>query len=129
MSCKKNVCPEGLSTCCGDCIRKELDACKGNCDRLVRQEECVNYTDKSAARQQRRIEKKAEWRMVIWMAILLMIVLSVLGFAIHQSYKNAEYIDKIKSGQSVAAEQSASIPKGSIKQITYSISDLEVMSN
>ncbi|MCC2864893.1 hypothetical protein LK494_03030 [Anaerovorax odorimutans] len=108
MTCKKRVCPEGLSTCCGDCIRKELVACKGNCDRAARQEECVNYIDKSAARQQRQIEKKTERRMVIWMAILLMIVLSVLGFAIHQSYKNAEYIDKIKSGQSVAAEQSAS---------------------
>lgn len=108
MTCKKRVCLEGLSTCCGDCIRKELDACKGNCDRAARPEECVNYTDEIGERKQHRIEKKAERRMVIWMVILLMIVLSVLGFAIHQSYKNAEYIDKIKSGLPVAAEQSAS---------------------
>lgn len=108
MSCKKNVCPEGLSTCCGECIRKGLDACKGNCARAERPEECVNYTDEIGERKQRRIEKKAERRMIIWMVVLLLIVLGILGFAIRQSYKNAEYIDKIKSGQSVAAEQSAS---------------------
>lgn len=127
MSCTKKVCPEGLSVCCGACIRKAVGACDGVCDRATKPDVCVNYIDQTEKRAIRRAEKKKERRMIIWMIILFIIILAILGVGIYQSYKNAEYIAKIESGLPVAADQSACTYKGTI--ITYSIPDPEVSRN
>lgn len=123
MSCTKKVCPEGLSVCCGVCIRKAVGACDGVCNRAAKPGACVNYVDQTQKRATRRAEKKRDRRMLICMVILFVIVLAILGVGIYQSYENAKYIAEIESGLPVAADQSACTYKGTIT--TYSISEFK----
>lgn len=129
MNCTKKVCPEGLSVCCGACIRKAVGACDGVCDRATKPDACVNYVDQTEKRAIRRAEKKRDRRMLIWMVILFVIILAILGAGIYQSCKNAEYIATIESGLPVAADQSAMSSKEDKSNTTYSISDPGVSCN
>lgn len=121
MKCYGDRCPEGLRTCCRDCYRYQVGLCKEGLCPDVEQVGCPDY--EATVKLE---EKKENRKLTIWAAILLIAVMTILGIAIHQSYKNAEYIAEIESGLSDAADQSAS----AYSTITnYSISDFEVMSN
>lgn len=105
MSCKKKVCPEGLSVCCGDCIRKALQACPGRCERAKEPQACVNYHDETKMRKQRALERKTDRRVARWVAGLVIVVLGLLGFALWQTYKTAAYIAEIEKEPSAATER------------------------
>lgn len=128
MSCKKNVCPEGLSVCCGDCIRKELEACEGYCERAKDPKTCINYWDETQERKKRKLERKTDRRMMRWVIGLVIAILAILGFTLWQTYKTAAYIAEIEKEPLAATERLQNpVPTGNTT--TYSIADSEVLSN
>ena len=122
MSCKKKICPEGLSVCCGDCIRKELEACEGRCERAKDPKACVNYWDETQERKRRKSERKADRRMARWVIGLMIAILAILGFALWQTYKTAAYIADIEKEPSAATERLQD-PASAGNITTYSIAE------
>lgn len=99
MSCKGDLCPQGLHVCCYDCIRKELNACRGVCGDT--QEQCGDYVDETGERKQRKIERNIEKRMKQWTVGLLIAVLLLLAFSLWQTWENQKWIkesQKMRSG-------------------------------
>ena len=103
MKCPAGHCNRGFTNCCKECAAYEIELCKEACPGAEVYDEpgkeCIWAED---------LEEKNERRMIRWVAILLIAVLVMLAFALWQTASNVTYIDKIKSGQSVASEQSAS---------------------
>ena len=108
MSCNRTKCPEGLRTCCMDCIRKELNACEGICEEMP--ETCGDYMDERKERNQRKLDREVNRRMAIWTVGLLIAVLLILAFSLWQTWENQKWIkesQKMRSGQQAEAVLSA----------------------
>ena len=107
--CNGDKCPEGLSVCCQDCIRKELNACKGRCENV--QEICRDYIDETRERKRRKLEREKDRRMALWATGLLIAVLLMFVFALWQTWENQKWIEKsqkMRSGQ-LTTQQPASL--------------------
>lgn len=122
MNCPAGHCDKGFTNCCKECAAYEVELCKEACPGA----EVYDEPGKECIWAEEP-EKMTERHMMRWVAILLIAVLVMLAFALWQTARNVTYIDKIKSGQSVAAEQSA-VPKKDTITI-YIISALNVKSN
>ncbi len=108
MSCKSQKCPEGLRVCCHDCIRKELNACEGRCEKA--QETCAEYIDETRERKWRKMERNKEQRLTMWAVGLLIAVLLMFAFALWQTWETQKWIEdkqKMRSGQ-LTIQQSTS---------------------
>ena len=103
MKCPREYCDLGFRNCCKDCEEYKTELCKQACPAAeiytAPSDKCIWAKD---------IERDTERRMKKWLIILLIAVLVMLAFALWQTASNVTYIDKIKNGQSVAAEQSVS---------------------
>ena len=108
--CNGDKCPEGLSVCCQDCIRKELNACRGACTDV--QEKCEKYINETGERKWRKMERDKERRLTMWAVGLLIAVLLMFAFALWQTWETQKWMEdkhKMRSGQLTIRQSTSQI--------------------
>lgn len=123
----KSHCYRGYLNCCADCEVKFMceHVCSPDAIRVC------NYREKMEEllleQEEREKAMKKENRIVTAILVLILLITVIFAIGMHLQYE--EYKEEIKSGLPVAADQSAMSSKEDKSSTNYSISNLEVMSN